>query len=200
MVDAFKVGRGVRVTLPPPAPLPRFSTLPPLPSLSIIDDTDPTRPFVPDPPTVPRTPPMSWTVPPIPWLDEAAHKARNAPTVRPPPPPPPSRVPAALHGFAAGLACGAIGLLVLRGIQSPPEPVPLGAQAASAGTVVGGVAAGRAATQTAPTAPAASSASPVIRAEDLPRFTTRVEDLPAAGPRTPVAAPRRGAWRGRTRP
>lgn len=201
MVDAFKHGRSVHVALPPPAPLPRFSDLPPLPSLDLLDDTDPTRPFVPDPPTAPRTPPFSWAAPPIPWLDEAAQRARNAPTVRPPPSgPPPSRLPAALHGFAAGLACGAIGLLVIRGAEAPPDPVPP-AHAATAGVVAGAVSARSAATAGAQSTPAAPAASPVVRAEDLPRFTTRVEDLPSAAPAQPPAPPRRGGvwWRGRTR-
>jgi hypothetical protein len=188
MVDTRKTRRGVHVILPPPAPVPRFPMMPP-PSSPTIDDAAPTQPWQPDPPTAPRTPPVAWAAPGIPWYDEAAAR-RNAPTVRPPSPAP-SRVPAALHGFAAGLACGAIGLLVMRGAESPEAPAA-SVQRVSAGTIAGSEAAVRARVATSAAsapAPAASSATPVVRAEDLPRAATRVEDLP------PVQ--RRGAWRRR---
>ena len=208
MVDAFKTGRGIYVTLPPPAPVPRFSILPPPPSYPLLDSFDddgPTRPWEPDAPTAPRTaprtPPISWAAPAIPWLDETATRARNAPTVRPPAGPP-SRLPAALHGFAAGLLCGAIGLVVIRGVEWSQEPAQASAQGAGTPAVATAPPPARprenGATAKTSATPAAWSSAPVVRAEDLPHVTTRVEDLPPVPPAPPVQ--RRGVWRGRSHP
>src|SRR5579884_3572504 len=111
MAHAFHPLRGTlrgHVQLPPPAPLPRLLPLPSFAGDAPVDDSDPTRPWVEgldEPPTVPNTPHTSWVVASLPREDVVA---RNAPTVRPPRPPA-SRLRLALHGFAAGVTCGAIG-------------------------------------------------------------------------------------------
>lgn len=190
MVGAFHAsrarGRSISVMLPPPAPVPRFSLLPPLPpSEPTLDDAEPTRPWMPDPPTTPyapSTPPTSWAIPASSWDDDPATLARNAPTIRPPSRAS-SRLRVAFYGFAAGLAFGAFGLVTVLGVEASAEGTG-GAQAhgANTGAIVGAAAAAPPAVTraTAVVAPAASSVVPVVRAEDLPRASVRVEDLPTA--------------------
>jgi hypothetical protein len=183
LVNAFESsparGRTFLVTLPPPAPLPRFElTSPSWTSTEVeVDDAAPTRPWVPDAPTRPDTPPLAWAAHSVGRASHPGVPARNVSTVRPPPPADlPSRLPAALHGFAAGLACGAICLVILRGGEPPVEDV---VSASAAGGNAAGIAA---APVPAPvvTVPPTSFvvAAPLVRAEDLPRAAVRVEDLP----------------------